>query len=42
MNLQELKKKYSGQAIPEWELRQVSEPVKKKPKSAPVEPQADE
>lgn len=44
MNLQELKRKYSGQAIPEWELKQAdaAQPAqKKKPKPAPAHP-ADE
>ena len=38
MNLQELKRKYSGQAIPDWELKQAdaAPAPKKKPKPAPA------
>lgn len=43
MNIQELKRKYSGQAVPEWELKQLeqaSEKPKKKAKAPDPEPEA--
>lgn len=42
MNLQELKKKYSGQAVPEWELKALEKPEKPRVGRPPKPAEADE